>query len=148
MLGVRVLAKVTDTDWRGMDPNTQHQLWSKWEFTVLELGRSVSKRELQYNIARWFLLGFGDVGTYNVHRTVVNGCVGWQINLLIEGPPAHDPDYVFQVDKQFDDFVEKGWGPLAVGSVKAKVLAGNKQDGKPGDQMITIPKIHWDKESD
>jgi hypothetical protein len=127
--------------WKGTDPNSENQIWSKWDFFISELGRGVSKKEVDYNISRWFLKGFGDVGIYSIKREVFGSCTGWHIKLIIEGAPAHDPNYTSSVRKQFNKFVELGWGNLALGNVKAKILAGNKQEGRPNDQVIILPTV-------
>ncbi len=47
--------------WGKMDPNSDHQLWSHWTFTVYG-GKSVPIKEVQENVARWLKMGFGSVG--------------------------------------------------------------------------------------
>lgn len=122
-----------------MDPNSAHQLWSQWIFTIREAGRrSPSYDEVQYNAARWLRAGFGAAGEARVIRTIF----GWRIEALVEGVPAHDPAYVASVKQSFQHkFVEKGWGPLASGTVTVKVLAGDVQDGKPRSQLVVLPPL-------
>jgi len=120
------------------NPNGQNQRWSKWLFTIYETGRSVPRKDVEYNVARWLRAGFGSVGTVRLRRTAT----GWEIKAIVEGAPAHDPGYVAQVRREFHTrFIEKGWGPLAFGEVSATVLAGSKQDGKPAEQWVSIPTI-------
>jgi hypothetical protein len=122
-----------------MDPNSQNQLWSRWTFTVLELGRHVPQPDVELNVARWLRQGFGSVGTVRVQATAR----GYRIEVLVEGRPAHDQAFVALVREQFRrHFVEKGWGPVgAVGFVSARVVAGDKQDGRPRDQLVILPSI-------
>jgi hypothetical protein len=121
-----------------VDPNSQNQLWSKWQFEVYELSRHVSRDAIEYNVAKWLRLGFGSVGTVKISRTAH----GWRFALIVEGRPAHDPDFVQSVRVAFNDFVEKGWGRVgAFGSVTAEVIAGSKQDGAPASQWVGIPMI-------
>jgi len=121
-----------------MDPNSRHQLWSRWIFDVDEAGRHVPRGDVELNVARWLRAGFGTAGQARVRQTIT----GWRIEALIEGKPAHDPGYVASVRLQFQsNFVEKGWGPLARSWVTVKVMAGDVQDGKPRAQILMLPKI-------
>lgn len=120
------------------NPNSQNQLWSRWTFRIRESGRHVPFEDVQHNAAQWLRAGFGSVGTARVRAAVR----GWQIDLLVEGKPAHDPKFVADVQRQFQrNFVAKGWGPLAIGTVRVEVLAGSKQDGRPAAQLVVIPRI-------
>jgi len=121
-----------------MDPNSAGQLWAKWTFEVYEPGRHVQHAEVELNAARWLRRMFGSASTMRVVQTIR----GWRIELLSEGKPAHDPAFVESVKGQFQrSFVEKGWGPLALSKVSVKVMAGDKQDGKPREQMLIVPRL-------
>ena len=118
-----------------MDPNSCHQLWSQWIFTIREI-RHVPRKDVECNVARWLSQGFGHAGAYKVKRQAR----GWEIRAVIEGKPAHDPAYVASVRRAFrDHFVARGWGQLgAVGEVSVRILAGDRQDGRPPAQWISI----------
>lgn len=121
-----------------MDPNTQHQLWSAWTFTVREAGRQVPRADVELNAARWLRKGFGSVGECRVVRTIE----GWRIEARVEGVPAHDPGYVASVEREFRArFVAQGWGVLASGDVKVRILAGDVQDGRPRSQLVMLPRL-------
>lgn len=92
--------------------------------------------EVRDNAARWLAKGFGHAGQVRVTEHV---CC-WRIECEVEGVPAHDPEYVRSVKKQFNGFVSQGWGPLAIGVVAVKVLAGDTQDGTPRAQLIVMPQ--------
>jgi hypothetical protein len=124
-----------------MDPNSQHQRWSRWTFDIEEAGRHVPRADVELNAARWLRAGFGSAGQARVLQTIT----GWQIEARIEGKPAHDPGYVASVRREFQQrFVEKGWGPLARGWVTVKVLAGDKQDGRAAAQWVELPALRVD----
>lgn len=122
-----------------MDPNSLNQLWSKWTFDVREMGRRVPRADVELNAARWMRQGFGSVAAMRLVRRPR----GWRIEVIVEGKPAHDPRYVAHVEREFcGRFVAGGWGPLAaLGAVKARVIAGSKQDGTPREQWVGIPTI-------
>lgn len=124
--------------WGPIDPNSQHQLWSHWEFRVFEMGRHVPMRDVQYNAAKYMAAGFGTVGQLRVTETAK----GYTIELFVEGAPAHDPGYVESVRSNFyNKFVKPGWSEFTLSSVKARVVAGDQQDGKAAGQLVVMPSI-------
>ncbi len=139
----------TEAGWGAMDPNSDHQLWSRWTF-VIEASKYVRLALVKENALKWLRMGFGSVGrariTESVRRTGpkqqfrINR---WVIECEVEGPPAHDPEYVESVRAQFQKFAQAGWGQMATGSTEVRVLAGNKEGGKPRDQMLVIPTIEF-----
>jgi hypothetical protein len=121
-----------------MDPNSANQMWSAWTFTVREAGRTAPRADVELNAARWLRRGFGSVGEARVTRTIE----GWRIEARVEGVPAHDPAYVASVKREFRErFCAQGWGPLAWGDVRVRILAGDQQDGRPRDQWIGLPTV-------
>jgi hypothetical protein len=117
------------------NPNGAKQLWSRWEFKIREAGKRPALAEVELNVGRWLRAGFGSAGRARVVRTVL----GWRVDLIIEGPPAHDPGYVESVRRDFQaKFVEKGFGQFASSEVSVRVLAGDVEDGKPRAQMVEL----------
>lgn len=126
--------------WGGIDPNSQHQLWSRWTFEIFSTKRQ-SLTEVLDNARRWLRQGFGSVGHVRVSKRIWS----WVIIAEVEGMPAHDPDFVASVRRQFQhNFVELGWGRLGWGRVKVEILAGDKQDGNPPSQLVVIPTVKVD----
>lgn len=125
------------SNWAGMNPNSQHQLWSEWTFSVWDSGKHPSFAEVKENAQRWLRKGFGSVGEMSVEEKIGS----WIIKARVEGVPAQDPAYQKQVGKMFRRFVEQGWGPLAVESVDVKILAGDIGDGAPASQLVVMPAI-------
>lgn len=121
-----------------MNPNGQNQLWSRWTFVVRECGKHVPRKDVEYNVAKWLRIGFGSVGSVRVRRRGLE----WVIDFIAEGKPAHDPQYVAHVRREFEQrFVANGWGMGALGTVSARVIAGSLQDGRPSEQWVGIPAI-------
>lgn len=127
--------------WGGIDPNSQHQLWSSWTFRV-ETSRTVPLEEVKLNAARWLRKGFGSVGQARVLERLEGRQVVYVIEARVEGAPAHDPGYVASVERGFTRFVDQGFGPLARGTVAVQVLAGDQQDGKAASKLVVLPGIH------
>lgn len=124
--------------WGPVNPNSQHQLWSRWTFSIFELGKRVPFADVRVNAARWLRKGFGSVGRAKVDKTMT----GYEITLEVEGVPAHDPAYVASVKDEFQrHFVEKGWNAMTVGTADVAILAGDAQDGKPASQLVVMPSI-------
>lgn len=122
--------------WGALDPNSDHQVWSRWTFKVR--GRRAPFAEVELNALRWLRLMFGSVGQGRVEESA-NGLI--EIVAEVEGVPAHDPGYVAHVRRKFRAFVVAGWGVAAVDSVSVKVLAGDVQDGRPRSQLVVMPSI-------
>lgn len=122
--------------WGAMQPNSQHQLWSRWRF-VVHSTKPVPYREVVENAMRWLRQGFGSVGQARITERVLT----WEIECIVEGVPSHDPGYVAHVRRKFRGFVVAGWGVAAVDSVSVKVLAGDVQDGRPRSQLVAMPSI-------
>lgn len=127
----------------GIDPNTEHQLWTEWRFHIFETGRHVPFKEVEYNVAKWLRSGFGSVGQVRVTEKVN----GYLVEAHIEGADARDEGFVEAVKSQFQkNFVEKGWGDLgAFSSVEVRIIAGDKGDGKPRSQLIVLPTINLEE---
>lgn len=142
---------MTAKPWGAMDPNSAHQLWSRWTLTVEELGRTVGPKEMAANIPKWLTAVFGSVGRARFNRHTASmplsaGSVGvrftvWEVTVEIEGKPAHDPAFVGFVEREWAKVIEKGWGRTAVPGVSVKILAGDEQDGAPRKQLVVMPTI-------
>lgn len=128
-----------DKSWGSIDPNTQHQLWSRWRFVVY--GPAVELSEVELNAGRWLRQGFGSVGHARVQEQTQNGLVAYVIEAEVEGAPANEVGYVTSVKRNFYRFVRKGWGITAHGSVEVEILAGDRGDGKPPSQLVVMPTI-------
>ncbi len=137
--------------WGGMDPNSDHQLWSEWTFKAYEGGRRIPTAAVTVNARRFMAALFGSVGRMKVEtRLVKSGAITQVYHVItaqVEGVAAHDPGLVQTVRLQFErDFVKKGMGPLATSTVEVKILAGDQQDGKPRSQLVVLPGIKVEPE--
>lgn len=140
-----------------MNPNSRHQIWSKWAFTI-EAGRQrPTQGDVLTNARRYFKALF-HTSTGQVRVTILSEkpslrrflqsirgqlAVIYLIELRIEGPPAHDPDCRETTRRLFvRDFVERGFGAGAVLTRMAVgILAGDHQTGEPPDQLIVLPPL-------
>lgn len=126
--------------WGGMDPNTQHQRWSRWTVALEALpGRPLpSVQEITDNARRFYKTLFASsIGRV---RADIRGRFV-EIVTEIEGPAAHDPDLRAHAILQIrEHFIRKGFGHADC-AVTVGVLAGDCQDGKPPAQLIVMPNI-------
>lgn len=135
--------------WGPIDPNSDHQMWSRWTVWVpqLETSRRPEVREVLENARRFFRLLFGTAGRVRVReeyslRDLTRGAM--VIECEIEGPPAHDPAYRQNITRRLrDHFVARGFGQTEAEGCRIEtcILAGDLQDGRPRPQMIVMPHI-------
>ena len=62
---------MSETSWGPIDPNSDHQIWSRWRFEVH--GKTIPLAEIELNFARWIRLLFRTtVGQALVQERVTN----------------------------------------------------------------------------
>jgi len=124
-----------------IDPNSQHQLWSRWIFGVQASPTKLPPvQECADNARHFFAKGFQST----VGRTRCDQQGRYYVFVTeIEGPPAHDPEYIAAVKRQFiEHFMARGFGPSArLVRFHVGVLAGDQQDGQPPNQMLVMPLL-------
>lgn len=127
-----------------MNPNSQHQRWSKWVFRILpgELKRP-TYCDVKHNAAKFGRLKFGMTTVMNVEQQYNRETkkTEWVIMARTEGHPVHDPDFVSFMHQEWTRFALMGFG---VGTEckleQAKLEAGSRQDGSPTDQLIIMDR--------
>jgi hypothetical protein len=129
-----------DKPYGAIDPNSQHQLWSRWTVVLEALpGRALpSVQEIADNTRRFYKLLFASaIG--RVRADIIGRHV--EIVTEIEGPAAHDPDLrANAIHRIREHFIRKGFGH-ADAAVTVGILAGDMQDGKPPAQLIVMPNV-------
>jgi hypothetical protein len=159
MMGPDEIAKINEPEKVHMDPNSQHQIWSLWTWTVtpplekrttlLQFGKSPRKRkiltrprnfeEIKVNCARFGRKAFGSTGQMNVQHWS-NG--QYIVKVRTEGHPVHDPAFVTWMNGNWEKFFISGFGKGTQVKLETKLEAGDAQDGKPRDQLIIVPPFH------
>lgn len=123
------------------NPNSQHQLWSRWQFVIVADRKRPIVAECRENFRRWAAKGFQ---TWSGRAQVVLiGRKRYAFTLQIEGPPATDPAYREHVRKQFIEFfMHRGFGQGARLDVfHVGILSGDAEDGKPPAQLLALPTL-------
>lgn len=121
-----------------MNPNSEHQLWSRWTFTVMPgTIRNRPFNEVCDNCARFARKAFGSAGEMKVVRTGD----GYTIDIRVEGHPVHDARFVAYYAHMFRRFFESGFGVGTTMTLDARLEAGSRQDGTPPDQLLILPSL-------
>lgn len=122
-----------------MNPNSGHQRWSKWTFTI---GPGGTKRppfaDVRANAARFGRKVFGSASQMRV-RVWRDGRV--VIEVRTEGHPVHDPAYVASVRALWLRWALVGWGVGTTLQLTTRLEAGSREDGTPPDQLILAPPL-------
>lgn len=136
--------------WAGMDPNSTHQLWSRWTFTLLSesLQLHPPQTPLHFAFRRWCVETFGATGHAHCDEFVHTHRVSEQITAKgyilwaeVEGPPVTDPEYILYVRRCFRYFVDQNWSTTIRFKMDTAVLAGDAEDGNPPRQLLVLPGI-------
>lgn len=121
-----------------MNPNSQNQRWSKWVWFVVP-GRKIFRpfSNIKENCARFGRKAFGAASQMRIRQNKR----GYIVEVLTEGHPVHDPQFVDYVRCGWQVFFEHGFGLGTTAKMTAKLMAGSPQNGKPADQMIILPFV-------
>ena len=132
---------MTERPFGTMDPNSQHQIWSRWIFGVEANPQKLPKARVCAENARTYFakLFRSTVGRVRCDAQGTYYCFVAEM----EGPPAHDPAYARSVRRGFRSrFMAQGFGAGArLVRFDVAVLAGDTQDGKPPEQMLVMPPL-------
>lgn len=129
-----------NAEWTGTEqPNSANQRWSRWVLGIRADVKRPSVKECAENAQRFFAKGFGRAGRVRCDQ---KGSY-YSFVVEVEGPPAHDPEFVRNVRQQFRaNFVEKGFGSGArLVTFEVGILAGSREDGSPPEQLLVLPHI-------
>jgi hypothetical protein len=126
-----------------MNPNSQHQRWSLWEYRVYpDTSKRPTFASVKENCARFGRLMFGSVSEMRIRSgTDAKGRLCWEIAVLTEGHPVHESPYTEFMHAQWRKFLHNGFGQSCEVYVHARLEAGDRQDGHPADQLIIMPTL-------
>jgi hypothetical protein len=126
-----------------MNPNSAHQLWSLWQYRVYPDGtKRPTFQTVKTNCARFGRLMFGSASEMRIRQaTDDRGRLYWEVAVLTEGSPVHDPQYVAWMHATWDRFFREGFGVACEIQHHARLEAGDRQDGTPADQLILLPPL-------
>lgn len=117
-----------------MNPNSGNQRWSRWVYRV------EAPADPHFEVVRQSCRAFGwrRFGSASVMRVQRKPGL-WEIAILSEGHPAHDPGYAGWMHAEWRRFLAVGFGPKARITTAASLVAGTRDDGTPPDQLIIMP---------
>lgn len=138
----------TQKPWGPVDPNSAHQRWSRWRFTIeADPVKRPTKAEVLDNFRRYAAALFcSTVGQAQVAIAAGRQGVLYICVVELEGPAVHDATYRDYVQREFAGvFVARGFGPRArLRQMDATLLAGSAEDGQPARQLIVMPSLAVD----
>lgn len=131
-----------------MNPNSAHQLWSRWTATVSVPFHSAHaqpgfERQMRLATARWYRSRFGSATELRIDMSVVQGASVFLIECRTEGAPASDREFRHARMGEIAAFLGtalRRYGRADV-RVDVKVEAGDAGDGKPRAQLILGPSV-------
>jgi len=125
-----------------MDPNSKNQRWSKWKFDVIPGGtRLPAFAQIKHAAAIFARVQFGSASECRVtmtrHAILPRNVL--TVEVRSEGHPVHDPMFCEWMHGQWTRWALRGFGSGTTCSmVEAKLEAGDRQNGKPRDQLIIM----------
>lgn len=117
--------------------NSANQRWSKWEIRATQTVRVVPYAVFKVNVARFARKVYGSA----TQIRILERRLDWEVQVLTEGHPVHDPEYVAYVRALWTRFFIEGLGPSTEVTLSARLVAGSRQDGTPSDQVILMPSL-------
>lgn len=135
--------------WGWCDPNSEHQLWSKWVFVVHayppRVGALPNDETVKENCVRFFTkLCKGRSAQLSITRPELESAafVRWVFTLRVDDKRALDTMYQRWVLEQITHFMKNGFGADTYVYLKPVVIeAGDTEDGKPTSQLLVLPRI-------
>jgi hypothetical protein len=126
-----------------VDPNSKGQRWSLWEYRVYPSALIRPDYEtVKANCARFGRKMFGSPSAMRIREaTDQQGRLYWEIAVLSENHPVHDPHYTEWIHWEWGLFLRHGFGWTSEIHSHARLEAGDRQDGTPPDQLIILPSL-------
>jgi hypothetical protein len=122
-----------------MDPNSAHQQWSEWTFTVVA-DESPSYNAIVDNVRRVTAALFGPHGQVRVDP--VRRGYRCQIQAETSRDSVMDPQWRIRVKALMTMLISNGWkGAAKVLWDEPRLLAGSPEDGRPVCQWLIMPSI-------
>lgn len=142
---------MTETPWAGMNPNSEHQVWGRWEFTIDvhhgALLRTRSFEEVKNASIQFFVRLFrGKPAEMKIAEVLMQdaGVSRYKITLRVEDERIIAEDYCKQVGQKVTDFFRTGFRCNVNVRLNTKLEAGRDGSGKPAPQLIVVPMLKMD----
>jgi hypothetical protein len=124
-----------------MNFNSAHQVWSLWQYRVYPETRP-SFLLVKDNCARFGRLAFGSASQMRIAQAYdTHGRLYWEIAIRTDGHPVHERPYVEWMHDHWRTFFRQGFGQACEIQAHARLEAGDRQDGRPADQLIVLPLL-------
>lgn len=129
-----------------MNPNSENQIWSKWDFFIIPSPTWVKTfgaytdtfKFVKDSCARFGRELFGSPSMMNVQQKVHCGAMAFTVEIITEGHPVGDHHFRDCIEKRWRMFFKKAFGEETTLHMAAKLMAGKRDDGQPPDQMVIL----------
>src|SRR5688572_7131329 len=129
-----------------MNPNSRHQVWSLWTWTVMPgARRAIPFAQVRENLKKFGRREFGSVSQMNVKYQASGH---WIVKVRSEGHPVHDPRLVEIMKGRWLAFFTLGFGVGTTVELETKLEAGSRDDGTPAEQLVILPPFRLTGEND
>jgi hypothetical protein len=133
-----------------MNPNSTHQLWSRWIATITAPfhqthAQDAFSQEMRSACARFYRTLFGSATELKITREfiVATGQSRFEVDCRTEGAPAPNPEFRQRQIAEIAQFFGRNlhrYGQVDV-RVDVRIEAGDVGDGKPPAQLILGPPV-------
>jgi len=120
-----------------VNPNSIHQLWSKWTVIIKNPPRRPHYEDVKTNTARFISSHYGHAGSCRIREFPK----AWVIEALIESSyHPLDKSSFNHIARTFTEYFKQGFGAADI-IVKSKLMAGQRLDSQPPDQLLIMPTV-------
>lgn len=122
-----------------INPNTQHQRWSRWTFHVIT-GRDVPYTDARSRFVQMARRHFGTNGQARVDHYFNRSTRKhvWVFEVMVDTDHPHDPQYSAYMRRGWTRFFTDGFGLGTDITIQHVLLAGDWQDGRPASQVVMM----------
>ena len=131
-----------------MNPNSAHQQWSEWVFTVEAAGPQPAFDAVTLPLGRFFTSVFGCTGRMKVEQALnpVRRRTIWTITVQTEGESCYEPGWRARVLQGFTLAAQRRFGGGVRVQMDVALLAGQTLDARPNAQWLILPTLSLEPE--
>jgi hypothetical protein len=127
-----------------MNPNSAHQQWSEWVFTVETVtSAAVTLADVTVPLGRFFTALFGSAGRMKIDEAVnaARRRTLWTVTAQVEGESVFAPGWRAHVLQAFTLAAQRRFGDAVRVTMDVRLLAGQTADARPDTQWLILPTI-------
>lgn len=131
-----------------MNPNSAHQQWSEWVFTVEAAGAQPALDAVTVPLGRFFTAIFGSTGRMKIEQALNVARVRtiWTVTVQVEGESCYAPGWRAHVLQSFTLAAQRRFGARVRVQMDVRLLAGQTADQRPNAQWLILPTLQVEPE--